>query len=72
MNPLNAEFFYTPFVVRTENHHVFAASEDSDLEQKDFNGMEHSMRELMRFFAPLVRISSPRRVDPSDRRTDAW
>ena len=27
---------------------------------------------FMRFFEPLVRISSSRRVDPSDRRTDAW
>ncbi len=27
---------------------------------------------FMRFFEPLVRTSSLRWVDPSDRRTDAW
>ena len=37
-----------------------------------FNVMNAESVPFMRFFEPLVRISSPRRVDPSDRRTDAW
>ena len=37
-----------------------------------FNVMNAESFPFMRFFEPLVRTSSSRRVDPSDRRTDAW
>ncbi len=37
-----------------------------------FNVMNAESFPFMRFFEPLVRTSSSRRVAPSDRRTDAW